>query len=766
MLPIYLKYSNKNELKYVDASLSVSQLMQKISSELSIDQSSMKLLFAGKVLDPTKNLLSYDIQKECCINIIGSIVEKLQTIPKNVDILENKEYVYYVSYTFTSKDNLKPTVNFNNVSKKNKKLINNKDSNSLLLVTKNQEQELFIVMSKPFRSHSIQSKITTIKLSDIGKSTKLINYGNTSLVLKIYKSAILFQKQNDDINSMIRKKTINEKTIKYVTLCQQHEINIKYILSIDDNLYKNPIIINTIHRLFGEFKTYKKGDILHFSNMKKLLKRDIDGLFSKLISTIDDGCYAYIRDMDNKYKLNILLLSLEYKYVSEIDKKILSRIECNSCSMPMNYARSYNGNLYCNTCLDKKINEIALINPKDIDILIKKIASNKLVAKLSEMISFDKDKIQSIECVGCKQIFSYEGTFDISLHPKKDILGNDLSDMELIHHYNENRIKCNLCSIEFCKECKTINYHTGFTCEQYNTYLKSDKCKFCMGPVTNNSCKKLACKEYEKLCSKYTLDCGHANYGFDKYDLCLDCLEMKNEDCYICMSEKLSTMPCIKMDCGHVFHKECMEEKFRLKHSTKYITMNYVNCPVCYYRLSHELFDNKIIDIQKDNLMIEQLTMEYIKDYNLKIPVKDMIEKLRFYRCNDCSNIYIGGEAVCREDIEDQDKNQNNLCNNCNSIGKQSCNKHGTEYLIFKCGYCCENPAVYKCYGTTHFCKPCHDYAGSIEPKPCPGGELCIIGGNHPTNTGKGFHHAIGCSMCLPTDFLNKIKWKYAGRSY
>ena len=36
------------------------------------------------------------------------------------------------------------------------------------------------------------------------------------------------------------------------------------------------------------------------------------------------------------------------------------------------------------------------------------------------------------------------------------------------------------------------------------------------------------------------------------------------------------------------------------------------------------------------------------------------------------------------------------------------CPKHGTDYLEYKCRYCC-SVAVFFCFGTTHFCNACHD---------------------------------------------------------
>ncbi len=36
------------------------------------------------------------------------------------------------------------------------------------------------------------------------------------------------------------------------------------------------------------------------------------------------------------------------------------------------------------------------------------------------------------------------------------------------------------------------------------------------------------------------------------------------------------------------------------------------------------------------------------------------------------------------------------------------CPKHGTDFLEYKCRYCC-SVAVFFCFGTTHFCNACHD---------------------------------------------------------
>ena len=88
----------------------------------------------------------------------------------------------------------------------------------------------------------------------------------------------------------------------------------------------------------------------------------------------------------------------------------------------------------------------------------------------------------------------------------------------------------------------------------------------------------------------------------------------------------------------------------------------------------------------------------------------------------------------------------------------QVCPKHSTDFLEYKCRYCC-SVAVYFCFGTTHFCSPCHDdfqrltgMAKSELPQ-CPVGPCakplegmeCPLHVKHPP-TGEEF--ALGCGVC------------------
>jgi len=81
------------------------------------------------------------------------------------------------------------------------------------------------------------------------------------------------------------------------------------------------------------------------------------------------------------------------------------------------------------------------------------------------------------------------------------------------------------------------------------------------------------------------------------------------------------------------------------------------------------------------------------------------------------------------------------------------CERHGVRHVEWKCRFCC-SLAVRFCWGTTHFCEPCHvkqvagDYVTRKDksrlPK-CPGKEGCNLQIDHPPN---GEEFSLGCSLC------------------
>ena len=133
-----------------------------------------------------------------------------------------------------------------------------------------------------------------------------------------------------------------------------------------------------------------------------------------------------------------------------------------------------------------------------------------------------------------------------------------------------------------------------------------------------------------------------------------------------------------------------------------------------------------------------------------------------YYLCFKCEKAYFGGEARCDAELLDGDADHFNpeelICGSCSDVAQaQICPKHGTDYLEYKCRFCC-SVAVYFCFGSTHFCNACHedfqrlvvlkDYPQCpVGPRcvPLEGEECCPLHVLHPP-TGEEF--ALGCGIC------------------
>lgn len=97
--------------------------------------------------------------------------------------------------------------------------------------------------------------------------------------------------------------------------------------------------------------------------------------------------------------------------------------------------------------------------------------------------------------------------------------------------------------------------------------------------------------------------------------------------------------------------------------------------------------------------------------------------------------------------IENLPKPEELKCGLCKALdlhnGKTNCEKHGEDFIEYKCKYCCQF-AVWHCWGTTHFCEPCHRNAGENKIVEC-NRSTCPLKGNHIPN---GEEFALGCKLC------------------
>ncbi|XP_035682944.1 E3 ubiquitin-protein ligase MYCBP2-like isoform X1 [Branchiostoma floridae] len=268
-------------------------------------------------------------------------------------------------------------------------------------------------------------------------------------------------------------------------------------------------------------------------------------------------------------------------------------------------------------------------------------------------------------------------------------------------------------------------------------------CRFC-GASSNtgllaigNVCADPECQEHARNACTRTLPCGHPCGGVKDEDTCLPCLHgCKGADgmtlkqdaddmCMVCFTEALSAAPAIQLICGHVFHQHCCRNVLERKWVGPRISFGFSLCPICKCEIDHPTLKDLLApiralydDVKRKALMrleyeglsqCEAITTPGARFYNDTAGYA--MNRYAYYVCYKCNKAYYGGEARCDQEAgvgEDYDPAEL-VCGACSDVSRaQMCPKHGTDFLEYKCRYCC-SVAVFFCFGTTHFCNPCHD---------------------------------------------------------
>uniref|UniRef100_A0A8C2AP46 E3 ubiquitin-protein ligase MYCBP2 n=1 Tax=Cyprinus carpio TaxID=7962 RepID=A0A8C2AP46_CYPCA len=320
----------------------------------------------------------------------------------------------------------------------------------------------------------------------------------------------------------------------------------------------------------------------------------------------------------------------------------------------------------------------------------------------------------------------------------------------------------------------------------------SDVCRFCGTrngtelSAVGSVCSDQDCQEYAKLACSKTHPCGHPCGGVKNEELCLPCLhgcdktavclkQDADDMCMICFTEALSAAPAIQLDCSHVFHLQCTRRVLDNRWLGPRITFGFMSCPICKNKINHSVLKDLLDpikelyeDVRRKALMrleyeglhkSEAITTSGARFYNN--PAGFAMNRYAYYVCYKCKKAYFGGEARCDAEAgqgDDYDPREL-ICGACSDVSRaQMCSKHGTDFLEYKCRYCC-SVAVFFCFGTTHFCNACHDDFQRMTSVPkeelphCPAGPKgkqlegseCPLHVVHPP-TGEEF--ALGCGVC------------------
>jgi len=235
----------------------------------------------------------------------------------------------------------------------------------------------------------------------------------------------------------------------------------------------------------------------------------------------------------------------------------------------------------------------------------------------------------------------------------------------------------------------------------------------------------------------------------------------RNDWCPICWTDKLYGAPAIRLRCGHVAHQHCIEAMIHgIDVTGKRLTFENIRCPICQAVASHPALDSTIGPHLTRYYKVRRLALA--RWYREHPQMKDaddedvtaLLTKMSFFECSQCREPYYGGEMECGADAvaNEAQGNEALVCPGCASKGKSTCPTHGSEFISWKCRYCCERPASFYCFGTTHFCHTCHDAwargPGARCQQHCLGGDKCIFQGKHPEALTPGAEYALGCTLC------------------
>jgi hypothetical protein len=271
-----------------------------------------------------------------------------------------------------------------------------------------------------------------------------------------------------------------------------------------------------------------------------------------------------------------------------------------------------------------------------------------------------------------------------------------------------------------------------------------------------------------------------------------------HEFCPLCWTDSLGTAPSITLGCGHTLHAHCVQQQVERNWPGGPINFSFMECPVCRQDLTHPLIDKDLEAHRKLRKQVKLMAVEVAQEEHggpaavqlLADAASEDIESYAvrqsvFKQCFQCKSPFFFGAAHCggaaaQAAAQEEDK-EGIICKECEAIAgvEESCDRHGTDHLMWKCRYCC-SPATYECFSYAHFCHECHEfpainqlmnfnkpmvtgplpyckYTGNqyvntkelYEYTPCKGcndnGKSCPLGVVHART---GVEHCLGCTLC------------------
>eukprot|EP00727_Mastigamoeba_balamuthi_P001102 m51a1_g1099 putative e3 ubiquitin-protein ligase (471) ;mRNA; f:97129-107985 len=330
----------------------------------------------------------------------------------------------------------------------------------------------------------------------------------------------------------------------------------------------------------------------------------------------------------------------------------------------------------------------------------------------------------------------------------------------------EYRLRCAACSADFCASCHVAPFHDGETCAQCRTHaMAAAHCRYCgadLAVAGSLVCAGEECQGKSRVACTAVLACGHVCYGtcMAAHSACPPCLhescghgEAGEAYCPVCWTEGVNQAPAIVLACGHLLHYECARKKVEAGWPGSRITFGFLDCPVCKRVMEHEALAPVMKPFVELRKQVESKALARLKSLGLwNSPevsgnrLAYAMHRFSYFPCFKCKKPYYGGERVCEGGGVEEFKKEELLCSNCVPFAAQAvCPKHGTDFIEWKCRFCC-NVSVWFCWGTTHFCNECHKNPAETMRKQQMGLlPKCTCSIKHPPN---GQEFLLGCSLC------------------
>lgn len=230
---------------------------------------------------------------------------------------------------------------------------------------------------------------------------------------------------------------------------------------------------------------------------------------------------------------------------------------------------------------------------------------------------------------------------------------------------------------------------------------------------------------------------------------------MEKTSCPICLEAVVNTDEFIVLDsCRHSLHQGCIQQQVckGFPDAGQRLVFSFLDCPLCRSRLSHHSLSSSMkpfLELEEKILKLGRSRWALLHPDQDDLDDKLVMDELSFYMCHKCREPYFGGLVSCEVQREYSVKASELICASCSSSGCEACHVHGTEFMDFKCRFCCTSIAMFLCGGGVRFCQDCHHEGFHATAKSCPGDHRCIFYGTHPSNAENGKQEfALGCAAC------------------